>query len=195
MASNIPPHIRADLKAKAWRLHARGRTQAEIAAELSAVYQLAAADPLVGVGQSTVSRWLTGQTRRTLAQLDDEAGFQLVSALQDLRRLAAEAEDAWQRSKSSKKEASKVAVGEKNTTRTKIVDRDGNPAFLAECRAAIDQACRLLAVDRRFAPAPVVDQSAAATDLAAALLEAEADDAAQDQPEPTAENPPDGHES
>ena len=183
MAANIDPHIRADLMLRAWRLKGRGLPQAEIAAELSTVY------PDVRVGQSTVSRWINAQSRRTLARLDDEAAFELVSGLYKLRGMDTELEAAWERSKTSRKEASasQGAAGSEGkaggkTTRIKTVDRDGDPAFIRERRETIDQIFRLLRVAERFAPPPADDRSDDARTLADALAEAEAEDATYDAP-------------
>lgn len=187
MASNVPDHLREDLQLRAWLLKGQGRSQAAIARELSGIY------PGVRVGQSSVSRWITKQTRRTLARIDDEAAYQLAHTIEQLRNIDGEAAAAWERSKTSRKEAIKTTVGEKSTTVAKIIDREGNPAWLDRRMAALDKLCQILRVDARFAPAPpAADQTDEAATIADALREAEADDQAYLEANPPAEPNPAG---
>ncbi len=165
MASNVPPHVRPHLKLRAWQLMTEGRTQAEIAFEVSGIY------PGIKVGQSTVSRWITAESRRAVAQLDDTAATAIAAAIAQLRRQISESWLAWERSKNPKKEGTQSTVNDKKTTRTKVTEREGNPVWLAEHRASIEALCRLLQVERRFAPAPpAADDALAAGTLAAALV-------------------------
>lgn len=148
MAANLPIHLRRSLQLRAWELMTEGRKQAEIAADLSRLH------PDVSVTQSTVSRWISAQSRRIVARLDDVASTAFAAALAHYDRLIAEAWLAWERSKAPKKSATSSTAGDKRTTRTTLAEREGNPAWMAELRALIAAKCQLLSLQARFAPPP-----------------------------------------
>jgi DNA-binding transcriptional ArsR family regulator len=114
---------------RAWELRQRGRSQAQIAA-------------IVGVGQSTVSRWLDELERRELARLSDRIGREKVRQTYVLEHLCSEALFAWERSKLPLKrvrsrKAGRVGGGA-SVDLVDVEERDGDPVFLEVAMRALD---------------------------------------------------------
>lgn len=171
MAANLTKHVRAEKQATAWALRQKVWSEARIAAHL-------------GVDQSTVSRWLSSIHRRVLRDLDELARTELVTLLGQLSHIADEAMQAWERSKAPKKRARKGQDGKGDgSTTTEVIERDGDPAFLAAYHATFDRIVRLLAIEDRFRPADQADDERGMT-LALALTQAEVIDAQLPAPAP-----------
>lgn len=179
MAANLPKHVRAEKQATAWALRQKCWSEARIALHLA-------------VDQSTVSRWLSGIHRRVLRDLDELAKVELVALLGQLSHIADEAMQAWERSKKPRKRARQGqggGEGDKPTTQTEIIERDGDPAFLAAYHATFDRIVKLLALEDRFRPAPADDDGRGMT-LAGALALAESVDASYEVIDVVVDPPP-----
>lgn len=150
----------------AWDLRLRGYKLAEIADRV-------AADGLGAMTPQAVHAALARTERRVLAGLTDRATNEKVRQLAALNVLYDEAMQAWERSKEPARSArSKVTQGpaapadppagdaaegavarqrpaddRRTEMAQEVRERDGNPAFLAEARAALADLRRLLGLD------------------------------------------------
>lgn len=184
MAKNLPSHVRIEKQATAWALRTKGWTEHRIAAQLE-------------VSQPTVSRWLRQIAQRVLRDLDEEARTELVILLGQLHHVADEALQAWERSKKPKKRGSQRTGGKgskdgkpESTSTTEVIERDGDPAFLATYHATFDRIVKLLALEDRFRPKLADDEERGLT-LAATLAAAEqVDDAYRPDDGPSEETAP-----
>jgi predicted transcriptional regulator len=133
---------RVSQQSEAWAFRQRGWTQARIAEKL-------------GVNQSTVCRWLDTIERRELARLSKRVESQKVRQTAILELIVDESLQAWDRSKTPRKRASKKTAGGilgKNgqpidATQTDVQDRDGDPAHLNTAMQAMREARRLWGLD------------------------------------------------
>lgn len=130
----------AGLKAQAWRMRSRGRTQATIAADL-------------GVDQSTVSRWLADIQRKELARLSEAVERHKVTQTAQLETLIEELWSAWEQSKQPRTRVTERKTGETlmDANGKPVLDSKGKPVMVAATvTEAIQQTGDPAYVDRVF---------------------------------------------
>ena len=171
MARNKSRPERLDLMRRAWRLAVEGKPQTLIASEL-------------GISQPQVSRYLARISSRASDRLIDDARTYAILSLNQTDAVLFEALKAFERSTRPKKSATKktptsadgsakgAPTDGSGSTTTQVVEREGDPAWLSEVRAAIRLRFEVL---DRVAPAKKAEDDEDGGDgtLAGALLDAE----------------------
>lgn len=133
-----------ELLDRAMELQRKCWTHEKIAAEL-------------GVSRVTITRNLNRYNRRLMARMRRRDASEKARQLEQLRWIAQEAAEAWERSKqpiaSTKTTEEGVGTADDGTTvlesktETTVKEQGGIPAFLAEARAAMADARRILGLD------------------------------------------------
>ena len=135
MAAALPKHQRAELESRAWDLAQRAWTQRRIAREL-------------GVSQPAVCGMLARVNSRVLKRLEADVALKKAEQTQILEHLLDEAVQAWDRSKTPRKRASKKTtsrqsgvagpdgnpVAPNESSIQEATERDGDPAFIGLAR-------------------------------------------------------------
>jgi hypothetical protein len=146
MALKFSKSKRLAIEAQAWELTQQGWSQVRIARSLE-------------VDQGTVSRALSRVCRRVSRALDETAENRVIESLLQYDHARDEAIQAWERSKKPKRKSARRTSGGASSpsasdgqTTVELIEREGEPAYLAAFLASIDRIRQLLHLDDRTRP-------------------------------------------
>jgi len=137
-SGGVPIELLRERERRAWELSSKMWTQERIAQEL-------------GLERSTISKMLKRLNERAMKTITDEILAEKAQHIRQLKEIADEAFQAWERSKETRKGVVKksrtggMTRGEETTT--SVQDQDGDPRYLETAMKALNDIRKILGLD------------------------------------------------